>query len=113
MLPPPPNIVVLTASRYLPHDPVCNPFITQHSIDASSDDVSGIIVKAAKQLDDCRSPLTQIGVQFIQIGGNRNTSNALRSLENELKNIHKIRVSLPRVVTYQKFNVISCRISLI
>ncbi|KAI5927907.1 hypothetical protein F4810DRAFT_162994 [Camillea tinctor] len=49
-----------------------------------SDDPESIIVETAKRLDALRAPLTQLGVQFFQVGDDRIAAAALRELDDGL-----------------------------
>lgn len=52
-----------------------------------------VIVKAAKELDLRHALITQVGIQFVQIGGNTAATRYLESLDNNLRNKYNIRVS--------------------
>ena len=51
----------------------------------SGQDVAGVIAKFAKKLEGLEAPLRQVGVQFVQIGGDREAGGFLRGLDNELQ----------------------------
>lgn len=48
-------------------------------------DVAGVIAKFAKKLEGLDAPLRQVGVQFVQIGGDKEAADFLATLDNELK----------------------------
>jgi len=50
-----------------------------------------VIVKAAKVLDARSAPLSQIGIQFVQIGDNAAATRYLESLDDSLKTTHHVR----------------------
>ncbi|KAJ7039750.1 hypothetical protein C8F04DRAFT_1084693 [Mycena alexandri] len=50
-----------------------------------------VIVNAAKELDARNALLTQVGIQFVQIGSNTAATRYLESLDNNLKMKHNIR----------------------
>ncbi|KAJ7274976.1 hypothetical protein C8J57DRAFT_1177829 [Mycena rebaudengoi] len=50
-----------------------------------------VIVKAAKELDSTHALLTQVGIQFVQIGDNTAATRFLQSLDNNLRTKHNIR----------------------
>lgn len=56
-----------------------------------TDDVEGTIVNIAKRLDQAGAPLSQLGIQFIQIGTSDSARGFLESLDNDLKAKHAIR----------------------
>ncbi|OSD04552.1 hypothetical protein PYCCODRAFT_1354384, partial [Trametes coccinea BRFM310] len=58
---------------------------------APTDDPASVIAAAAKRLDDGRYPLSQVGIQFVQIGNNRSATEYLRTLDDELQNEYKVR----------------------
>ncbi|MCJ1250637.1 hypothetical protein MMC30_007865 [Trapelia coarctata] len=51
-------------------------------------DVEGIIVKYAKKLERIQAPPLQVGVQFVQIGGDKKAAEFLKSLDDDLKDKH-------------------------
>lgn len=57
-----------------------------------TDDPEPVIVQAAKRLDDGHFPLSQVGIQFVQIGSDPGAAEALRELDDELAGTHGIRV---------------------
>ncbi|KAE8452723.1 hypothetical protein EG329_013982 [Mollisiaceae sp. DMI_Dod_QoI] len=57
----------------------------------ADDDVESVIVSAAKTLDEWRAPLTQVGIQFFQIGNDQKAQLELKRLDSKLKGKHKIR----------------------
>lgn len=75
----------------------------------TADDVEGVIVYVAQQLDELRRPLCQVrylcpsfrgasypcvqlGIQFVQVGNNPAATKFLKELDDNLKKEHKIRV---------------------
>ncbi|KAJ6631064.1 hypothetical protein B0H10DRAFT_705919 [Mycena sp. CBHHK59/15] len=50
-----------------------------------------VIVNAARELDAKRALLTQVGIQFVQIGSNMAATRYLESLDNNLKTKYNIR----------------------
>lgn len=65
-------------------------FLAADPDDTRTEDV---IVKAAQALDAANAPLTQVGIQFVQIGEDISATEFLETLDNSLKTKHKIRVS--------------------
>jgi hypothetical protein len=59
---------------------------------STADDPESVIVTAAKRLDARHFPLSQIGIQFVQIGDDPKATDALRELDENLANVHGIRV---------------------
>ena len=51
----------------------------------SGQDVAGVIARFAKKLEVLEAPLRQVGVQFVQIGGDKKAAGFLRSLDNDLQ----------------------------
>ncbi|CDO73817.1 hypothetical protein BN946_scf185015.g146 [Trametes cinnabarina] len=58
---------------------------------APTDDPASVISTIAKRLDDKNYPLSQVGIQFVQIGNNRAATEYLRTLDDELQNEYKCR----------------------
>jgi len=58
---------------------------------AATDDPESVIVTAAKRLDARHFPLSQIGIQFVQIGTDQFATKFLRELDDELTSSHNIR----------------------
>ncbi|EPS43538.1 hypothetical protein H072_2466 [Dactylellina haptotyla CBS 200.50] len=56
-----------------------------------TDDVESHIVKYAKKLDRLDADLTQVGIQFFQIGSDKEATEALRELDDELGNMRDVR----------------------
>lgn len=48
-------------------------------------DVAGVIAKFAKRLEELEAPLRQVGIQFVQIGGDKKAAEFLTTLDNELQ----------------------------
>ena len=61
---------------------------------AATDDPAPIIVQAGKRLDARAFPLSQVGIQFVQIGNDPDAAEALRELDDDLEKVYKIRVSI-------------------
>lgn len=60
---------------------------------APTDDPESVIITAARRLDNNNFPLSQVGIQFVQIGSDPEATEALRALDDELSGKHNIRVS--------------------
>ncbi|KAG8823431.1 hypothetical protein FRC17_009338 [Serendipita sp. 399] len=58
---------------------------------APSDDPETVIVTAARRLDAGKFPITQVGIQFIQIGSDPSAAEALRELDDDLAGRYGIR----------------------
>ncbi|ESZ99375.1 hypothetical protein SBOR_0245 [Sclerotinia borealis F-4128] len=58
---------------------------------AASDDPESEIVKVAKELDALDAPLTQVGIQFFQVGKVASAKQALEDLDDALEHRYKIR----------------------
>lgn len=56
-----------------------------------TDDVEGPITALAKRLDEGRFSLTQIGLQFLQIGSEPSATDFLQKLDDNLHKTHKVR----------------------
>ncbi|KAG9030370.1 COP9 signalosome (CSN) subunit [Tulasnella sp. JGI-2019a] len=56
-----------------------------------TDDPESVIVQAARRLDEGKFPLSQVGIQFVQIGTDREAAEALRELDDELASTHGVR----------------------
>ncbi|KAG8775847.1 hypothetical protein FRC12_001236 [Ceratobasidium sp. 428] len=56
-----------------------------------SDDPESVIVAAARRLDAGNFPITQVGIQFIQVGNDVWASKALRDLDNNLSVRNNVR----------------------
>ena len=48
-------------------------------------DVAGVIARFAKKLEELEAPLRQVGIQFVQIGGDKKAAEFLRTLDNDLQ----------------------------
>jgi len=57
----------------------------------ATDDAEGSIVHIAKRLDKGGATLSQLGIQFIQIGSDAQARSFLEKLDNDLKEKHSIR----------------------
>ncbi|CAE6477115.1 unnamed protein product [Rhizoctonia solani] len=58
---------------------------------APSDDPESVIVAAAKRLDKGEFPLSQVGIQFVQIGSDPEATQALAELDDDLAGKYNIR----------------------
>lgn len=52
---------------------------------------------AAKRLDARHFPLSQIGIQFVQIGDDAKATEALKELDENLASVHGIRVRITAI----------------
>jgi len=59
---------------------------------APTDDPEPAIIQAAKRLDARLFPLSQVGIQFVQIGQDEDAAEFLRELDDNLSSVHGIRV---------------------
>ncbi|KAF9459593.1 hypothetical protein BDZ94DRAFT_1171336 [Collybia nuda] len=50
-----------------------------------------VIVNAARELDRMYAPLSQVGIQFVQIGQDEGATRFLETLDNRLKSQHDVR----------------------
>lgn len=57
----------------------------------AADHPESVIVAAGKRLDRKNAPLTQIGIQFVQVGQDPKAAEFLRKLDDNLTNDHTIR----------------------
>lgn len=53
--------------------------------------MESVIVQAARRLDSQRFPLSQVGIQFVQIGNDAKATAALQELDDDLAGRHGIR----------------------
>jgi hypothetical protein len=51
-----------------------------------------VIVNAARELDRRNAPVSQVGIQFVQIGHDEAATQYLEALDNSLKSQHDVRV---------------------
>ncbi|KAG8755451.1 hypothetical protein FRC14_004033 [Serendipita sp. 396] len=58
---------------------------------APSDDPETVIVTAARRLDAGKFPITQVGIQFVQIGSDPSAAEILRELDDDLAGRYGIR----------------------
>ncbi|WVQ75085.1 hypothetical protein IAR50_004694 [Cryptococcus sp. DSM 104548] len=58
---------------------------------APTDDPESVIVAVARRLDRGEYPLSQVGIQFLQIGDDVGATMALQQLDDELSGTHQIR----------------------
>lgn len=56
-----------------------------------TDDPASVIIAAARRLDAKHFPLTQVGIQFVQIGNSRKATAYLRELDDTLSSHYNIR----------------------
>ncbi|KAH7887318.1 hypothetical protein F5I97DRAFT_1925764 [Phlebopus sp. FC_14] len=56
-----------------------------------TDDPISVIVAAARRLDSGHFPLSQVGIQFVQVGDVKLATDYLKALDDELHETHKIR----------------------
>lgn len=64
------------------------------NISITADDPESVIITAAKRLDARHFPLSQVGIQFVQIGDDAAAVEALKELDDALAGAHGIRVSI-------------------
>ncbi|PWN95530.1 hypothetical protein FA09DRAFT_341173 [Tilletiopsis washingtonensis] len=57
----------------------------------ATDDPESVIVATARRLDSLNAPLTQIGIQFVQVGADAEAKAALEELDDALSNVHRVR----------------------
>lgn len=57
----------------------------------ASDDPLDVIVRNAKWLDENTFPLSQVGIQFVQIGHSRKAKTFLKKLDDDLSTEHGVR----------------------
>ncbi|WVQ79245.1 hypothetical protein IAT38_001341 [Cryptococcus sp. DSM 104549] len=58
---------------------------------AATDDPESVIISAARRLDNGNYPLSQVGIQFLQIGNDPEATAALEELDDGLSGVHGIR----------------------
>ncbi|EAL20866.1 hypothetical protein CNBE2270 [Cryptococcus deneoformans B-3501A] len=70
-----------------------NPSLTRSQLLdlAPTDDPESVIVAIARRLDRGQYPLSQVGIQFLQIGNDPEAREALQELDDELSSEHGIR----------------------
>jgi len=56
-----------------------------------TDDPASVIAAAAARLDKGNFPLTQVGIQFVQIGSIRSATEYLKTLDDDLQNTRGVR----------------------
>ncbi|GMK54964.1 hypothetical protein CspeluHIS016_0200200 [Cutaneotrichosporon spelunceum] len=82
----------LEAATAAGHDDAVKPLnIIVITDGAPTDDPESVIVSYAKRLDRGDYPLSQVGIQFFQIGNDRAATAALQELDDELGEAHGIR----------------------
>ncbi|KAG8779681.1 hypothetical protein FRC12_023949 [Ceratobasidium sp. 428] len=57
-----------------------------------TDDPESVIIAAARRLDAGNFLLSQVGIQFIQVGNDSKATKALKELDDGINKAHKIRV---------------------
>lgn len=57
-----------------------------------TDDVESVIVAAAHRLEKNNALLSQLGIQFFQVGNDSKATRSLKELDNALSKKHHIRV---------------------
>ncbi|TFK61107.1 hypothetical protein BDN72DRAFT_849953 [Pluteus cervinus] len=62
--------------------------------------VERVIVNAAQKLDDLNAPISQVGIQFVQIGTDESARRFLEMLDDTLKNKYKIRDMVDTTVNF-------------
>ncbi|KAG8955522.1 hypothetical protein FRC03_011112 [Tulasnella sp. 419] len=58
---------------------------------AATDDPESVIIAAARRLDQAKYPLSQVGIQFVQIGDDPTAKEALQQMDDELAAAHGVR----------------------
>lgn len=66
----------------------------------TADDPESVIVTAAKRLDARHFPLSQVGIQFVQIGDDAAATEFLTELDDNLASTHGIRVNYSAFYIY-------------
>lgn len=61
----------------------------------AADSPEDVIVSIARRLDEGNFPLTQIGIQFVQVGTSSDARDYLQRLDDTLVSTYKIRVRSP------------------
>ncbi|KAI0776169.1 hypothetical protein BD413DRAFT_649630 [Trametes elegans] len=56
-----------------------------------TDDPASVIANVARRLDEGNYPLSQVGIQFVQIGSHRSATEYLRTLDDELQAEYHVR----------------------
>ena len=51
-----------------------------------------MIIRAARALDERHAKASQVGIQFVQVGGDAKAKEFLESLDDNLKREHNVRV---------------------
>lgn len=62
-----------------------------HTLNSVGDDPESVIVAAARRLDAGHFPVSQVGIQFVQIGDDPEATAALQELDDELARTHGVR----------------------
>ncbi|KAI5783931.1 hypothetical protein DFH27DRAFT_487748 [Peziza echinospora] len=57
----------------------------------ATDDPESVIVSAARELERLNAPLTQVGIQMFQVGGDPEAAEFLRGLDDDLVEVYGIR----------------------
>ena len=73
--------------------------------------VADVIAKYAKLLEELEAPPLQVGIQFVQIGGDKAASEFLRSLDDDLQEKYKLDrdVSILSQVHVLRIELMACR----
>jgi uncharacterized protein YegL len=71
---------------------------------APTDDPESVIIAAARRLDAGQFSLTQVGIQFIQVGDDKKASKALHELDSHLSESNNVRVGAAPWTFLNKFN---------
>ncbi|KAE8209355.1 hypothetical protein CF327_g6645 [Tilletia walkeri] len=56
-----------------------------------SDDLASVIVDCARRLDQGDYPLSQLNIQFIQVGADREATKSLEELDSQLEHVYQVR----------------------
>lgn len=62
-----------------------------------ADDPESVILTTARRLDAQHFPLSQVGIQFVQIGNEAGAAQALQELDDDLAAAHGVRVNMPLI----------------
>lgn len=72
--------------------------------DGSTDDIHtliSIITSVTNRLEESKSPSTQIGIQFVQIGHNSEATEFLKILDDDLKSVYGIKRDIVDTIQYK------------
>ncbi|UZJ55446.1 hypothetical protein CBS101457_004766 [Exobasidium rhododendri] len=67
---------------------------------AATDDPESVVIATARRLDRGNFPLAQIGIQFVQVGDDKEAKEALEELDDALSSQHSVR-DIVDTVPYQ------------